>query len=77
LLLASRAGGRFALVSGGRRRAEAATEDQGRDEGDRAIAAGAGTNPELIVVTDRDRSKLVLLEVYLGVSSRIGEWSEW
>jgi hypothetical protein len=57
----------------------------------------AAANPELIVVTDPERSKLVLLEGhvrltayaafpeylpeeldgYLGVSPRIGEWSEW
>lgn len=64
---------------------------------DRATATAAPTNPELIVVTDPERSKLVLLEghvrltsyakfpeclpdeleLYLGVSPRIGEWSEW
>ena len=84
-------------VSNGTRLATVAAQVQGRDEGDRAIAAAAATNPELIVVSDRDRSKLVLLEghvrltayaafpeylpdeleVYLGVSRRIGEWSEW
>jgi hypothetical protein len=84
-------------VSNGTRLATVAAEVQGRDEGDRAIAAAAATNPELIVVTDPDRSKLVLLEghvrltayaafpehlpdeleVYLGVSPHIEEWSEW
>jgi hypothetical protein len=84
-------------VSSGTRLATVAAEVQGRDEGDRAIAAGAAANPELIVVTDPGRSKLVLLEghvrltayaafpeylpeeleAYLGVSARIGEWSEW
>jgi hypothetical protein len=84
-------------VSNGTRLATVAAEVQGRDEGDRAIAAGAATNPELIVVTDPERSKLVLLEgharltayaafpeylpseleVYVGASPRIVEWSEW
>ena len=84
-------------VSNGTRLATVAAEVQGRDEGDRAIAMAAATNPELIVVSDRERSKLVLLEghvrltayaafpeylpdeleAYLGVSPRIGEWSEW
>jgi hypothetical protein len=84
-------------VSRGTRLATVAAEVQGRDEGDRAIASAAATNPELIVVTDPERSKLVLLEghvrltayaafpeylpdeleVYLGVSPRIAEWSEW
>jgi hypothetical protein len=84
-------------VTKGTRLATVAAEVQGRDEGDRAIASTAATNPELIVVSDRKRSKLVLLEghvrltayaafpeylpdeleVYLGVSPRIGEWSEW
>ena len=35
---------------------------QGRDEGDRTITAAAATNPELIAVTDPERSQLVLLE---------------
>ena len=84
-------------VSHGTRLATVAAEVQGGDDGDRAIAAAAATNPELIVVTDPARAKLVLLEghvrltayaafpeylpdeldVYLGVSPRIGEWSEW
>jgi hypothetical protein len=84
-------------VSSGTRLATVAAEVQGRDEGDRAIAAAVSSNPELIVVTDPKRSKLVLLEghvrltayaafpeylpheleIYLGVSPRIGEWSEW
>ena len=84
-------------VSNGTRLATVAAEVQGRDEGDRAIALAAATNPELIVVGDPQRSKLVLLEghvrltayaafpehlpeeleAYLGVSPRIGEWSEW
>jgi hypothetical protein len=84
-------------VSNGTRRPTVAIEVQGRDDADRALAAAAATNPELIVVTDPSRSKLVLLEghvrltayaafpeclpdeldVFLGVSPRIGEWSEW
>jgi hypothetical protein len=84
-------------VSNGTRLATVAAEVQGRDEGDRAIAAAAAANPELIVVSDPERSKLVLLEghvrltayaafpeylpdeleVYLGVSARIADWSEW
>lgn len=84
-------------VSNGTRLATVAAEVQGGDDGDRAIAAAATANPELIVVTDSERVKLVLLEghvrltayaafpeylpqeleVYLGVSPRIGEWSEW
>jgi hypothetical protein len=84
-------------VSKGTRLATVAVEVQGRDEGDRAIAAAAATNPELIVVTDEERAKLVLLEghvrltayaaspeylppeleVYLGVSPRSDEWTEW
>lgn len=84
-------------VTNGTRLATVAAEVQGRDEGDRAIAAAAATNPELIVVSDPSREKLVLLEghvrltayaaypeylpeeleVYLGVSPRIPEWSEW
>jgi hypothetical protein len=84
-------------VTNGTRLATVAAEVQGADEGDRAIAAAAAANPELIVVTNPERSKLVLLEghvrltayaafpdylpdeldVYLGVSSRISEWSEW
>jgi hypothetical protein len=84
-------------VSQGTRLATVAAEVQGRDEGDRAIAAAIATNPELIVVTDPARAKLVLLEghvrltayaafpeclpeeleVYLGISPHIGEWSEW
>jgi hypothetical protein len=49
-------------VSNGTRLATVAAEVQGRDEGDRAIAAAVSSNPELIVVTDPKRSKLVLLE---------------
>ena len=84
-------------VSNGTRLATVAAEVQGRDEGDRAIAAAAAANPQLIVVTDPARSKLVLLEghvrltayaafreclpdeleVYLGGSPRIDEWSLW
>jgi hypothetical protein len=84
-------------VTNGTRLATVAAEVQGRDEGDRTIAAAAATNPELVVVTDPVRSKLVLLEghvrltayaafpellpdeleVYLGVSPRIREWSLW
>ena len=84
-------------VSNGTWLAAVAAEVQGRDEGDRAIAAAVATHPELIVVSNPTRSKLVLLEghvrltayaafprylpdeleVYLGVSPRIAEWSEW
>jgi hypothetical protein len=84
-------------ISNGTRLPSVAAEVQGGDEGDRAVAALAATNPELIVVTDPERSKLVLLEghvrltayaafpgdlpdeleIYLGSSPRIGEWSEW
>ena len=45
-------------VSRGTRLATVAADVQGRDEGDRAVAAAAATNPELIAVTDLDRSKL-------------------
>ena len=84
-------------VSKGTRLATVAAEVQGRDEGDRAIAAAAATNRELIVATDPARAKLVLLEghvrltayaafpeylpdeleIYLGISPSINEWSEW
>jgi hypothetical protein len=84
-------------VSNGTRLATVAAQVQEADEGDRAIAEAAATNPELIVVTDPKRSKLVLLEghvrltayatfpeclpdeleVYLGISPRIREWSLW
>jgi hypothetical protein len=84
-------------VSNGTRLATVAAEVQERDEENRVIAAAAAANPELIVVTDPPRAKLVLLEghvrltayaafpeclpveleAYLGVSPRIGEWSEW
>jgi hypothetical protein len=84
-------------VSKGTRLATIAAEVQGGDEGDRAIAEAAATNPELIAVTDPQRAKLVLLEghvrltayaafpeylpaeleVYLGISPHIAEWSEW
>ena len=83
-------------VSKGTRLATVAVEVQGRDDGDRAIAAAVDTNPELIVVTDRPHSKLVLLEghvrltayaafpeylpteleLYLGTSQTIADWSE-
>ena len=84
-------------VSKGTRLATVAVEVQGRDDGDRAIAAAVDTNPELIVVTDRPHSKLVLLEghvrltayaafpeylpaeleLYLGTSPTIADWSEF
>ena len=84
-------------VSNGTRLATVAAEVQGRDDGDRAIATAAAANPPLIVASDQERSKLVLLEghvrltayaafpeylpdeleVFLGVSPRIGGWSEW
>jgi hypothetical protein len=84
-------------VSKGTRLATVAVEVQGRDDGDRAIAAAVDTNPELIVVTDPARSRLVLLEghvrltayaafpeylpaeleLYLGTSPAIADWSEF
>jgi hypothetical protein len=84
-------------ISNGTRLPRVAVEVQGRDDGDRAIAAAVAANPELIVVTDPERSRLVLLEghvrltayaafpaclpdeleVYLGTSPRIAEWSEF
>jgi hypothetical protein len=56
-------------VSNGTRLAPVAAEVQGRDEGDRRIAAAAATNPELIVVTDPERSKLVLLEGHVRLTA--------
>jgi hypothetical protein len=84
-------------ISGGTRLPRVAVETQGRDDRDRAIAAAVTSNPELIVVTDPERSRLVLLEghvrltayaafpeylpdeleVYLGTSPRISQWSEF
>jgi hypothetical protein len=84
-------------VSNGTRLATVGAEVQGRDDGDRAIAAAVDTNPELIVVTDPARSRLVLLEghvrltayaafpeylpaeleLYLGTSPTIADWSEF
>jgi hypothetical protein len=56
-------------VSRGTRRATVAAEVQGRDDGDRSIAAAAESNPELIVVTDPPRSKLVLLEGHVRLTA--------
>ncbi|HEY2741463.1 MAG TPA: hypothetical protein VGI69_04690 [Gaiellaceae bacterium] len=56
-------------VTNGTRLPTVAAEVQGRDEGDRAIAAAAATNPELIVVTDSERSKLVLLEGHVRLTA--------
>jgi hypothetical protein len=56
-------------VSRGTRLATVAAEVQGRDDGDRAIARAATTNPELIVVTDPARSKLVLLEGHVRLTA--------
>jgi hypothetical protein len=57
------------IVSNGTRRATVAAVVQGRDEGDRAIAAAAATNPELIVVTDPARATLVLLEGHVRLTA--------
>jgi hypothetical protein len=46
-----------------------AAEVQGRDEGDRSTASAVATNPELIAVTDPDRSKLVLLEGHVRLTA--------
>jgi hypothetical protein len=84
-------------VSKGTRLASVAADAQGRDDGDRAIASAAATNPKLIAVTDPERSKLVLLEghvrltayaafpeylpdaleIYLGTSPSMADWSEF
>ena len=56
-------------MSRGTRLAAVAAEVQGRDEGDRAIAEAAATNPELIVVTDPARSRLVLLEGHVRLTA--------
>jgi hypothetical protein len=56
-------------VSNGSRLPTVAVEVQGRDEGDRAIAARVATNPELIVVTDPERSQLVLLEGHVRLTA--------
>jgi hypothetical protein len=56
-------------VTNGTRLATVAAEVQGRDEGERAIAAAAATNPELVVVTDPARTKLVLLEGYVRLTA--------
>jgi hypothetical protein len=56
-------------VSNGTRLATVAAEEQGRDDGDRAIAAAVATNPELIVVTDPAHSRLVLLEGHVRLTA--------
>jgi hypothetical protein len=56
-------------VSRGTRLATIAADVQGRDEGDRVIAAAAATNPELITVTNPERSKLVLLEGHVRLTA--------
>jgi hypothetical protein len=56
-------------VSKGTRLARVAAKVQGGDEGDRAIAAAAATNPPLIAVTDPARSKLVLLEGHVRLTA--------
>src|SRR5438477_122121 len=84
-------------ISNGTRLPRVAVEVQGRDDGDRTIAAAVATNPELIVVTDPEQSRLVLLEghvrltayaafpeylpaeleLYLGTSPTVADWSEF
>jgi hypothetical protein len=56
-------------VSQGTRLATDAVKVQGRDPGDRAIAAAAATNHELIVVTDQAREKLVLVEGHVRLTA--------
>jgi hypothetical protein len=55
-------------VSNGTRLASVAAEIQGRDEGDRAIAVDAATNPELIAIAEPDRRKFVLLEGHVRLT---------
>ena len=56
-------------VSQGTRLPSVAAQVQGGDEGDRAIAAAVATNPELILVTDPARSRLVLLEGHVRLTA--------
>src|SRR4051794_15759568 len=56
-------------VSDGTRLPRVAAEVQGRDDGDRAIAAAVATNPELIVLTAPARSKLVVLEGHVRLTA--------
>ncbi len=59
----------WSRITKGTRRPADAVEVQGRHEGDRAIAATAARNPELIVVTDPERAKLVVLEGHVRLTA--------
>jgi hypothetical protein len=56
-------------VSNGTRLATVAATVQGRDDGDRAIAAAVEANQPLIVVGDRGCTKLVLLEGHVRLTA--------
>src|SRR3954451_2356666 len=59
----------WVTVSNGTRLPRVAAEVQGRDDGDRAIAAAVTTNPDLIVVATPDRAKLVVLEGHVRLTA--------